>query len=358
MKRASTRSNLKDGARITPLLLAWYDTNARDLPWRAKGGKRAKPYHVWLSEIMLQQTVVKAVIPYFETFIARFPTIDDLARAERDEVLRLWAGLGYYSRARNLHACAQRVVEEHRGQFPKTIEGLKKLPGIGVYTAGAIAAIAFGKPEAAIDGNVERVMARLYAIDVPVAEAKSFIREKTEALIPEDRPGDFAQALMDLGATICIPKAPRCAQCPLTKQCKAHKANEATLFPVRVAKKAKPQKYGAAFVVRRKDGAMLLVDRPDKGLLGGMTGVPTSEWVETPFDEALLIDSAPVKARWKKHDQQVIHVFTHFSLTLTIYAAEIVHNVALKAPYRWSSANGPEGEALPTLFRKVIKAVS
>ena len=163
---------------------------------------------------------------------------------------------------------------------------------------------------------------------------------------------------MDLGATICIPKAPRCGQCPLVKQCKAHKANEATLYPMRVTKKAKPQKYGAAFVVRRKDGAMLLIDRPDKGLLGGMTGVPTSEWVEIPFDETILTESAPVKARWKRYDQQVKHVFTHFSLTLTVYAAEITQNVAVTAPYRWSSTNGPEGEALPTLFRKVIKAVS
>lgn len=342
---------------VTPLLLSWYDQNARDLPWRARGRKRAKPYHVWLSEIMLQQTVVKAVIPYFETFIARFPTIEDLARAERDEILRLWAGLGYYSRARNLHACAQRIVEEHNGQFPNTIDALRNLPGIGAYTAGAIAAIAFGKPEAAIDGNVDRVMSRLYTIDVPIAEAKALIRKKTETLIPEDRPGDFAQALMDLGATICIPKAPRCGQCPLAKQCKAHKAGEALLYPVRPIKKPKPKRYGAAFVLRRKDGAMLLVDRPDKGLLGGMTGVPTSEWINTQIDDTLLIESAPVKAQWKKHDQNVVHVFTHFALTLKIYSAQITQSMAVKAPYRWSSANGPEGEALPTLFRKVIAAV-
>jgi A/G-specific adenine glycosylase len=354
MKRSDTGRNHKIGAKPTERLLEWYDAYARALPWRMTGGKRADPYRVWLSEIMLQQTVVKTVIPYFETFVARFPTIDDLARAERDEVLRLWAGLGYYSRARNLHACAQKIVSEHQSQFPKSIEALKKLPGIGAYTAGAIASIAFNQKEAAIDGNVERVITRLYALDRPVTELKDVIRKKVEALIPEDRPGDFAQAMMDLGATICIPKAPRCSLCPIMKNCAAFKAGEPTLYPVRQVKKAKPHRYGAAFILKRMDGAVLLEDRPDQGLLGGMTGVPTSPWQELELEEDVILNSAPVKGRWQKLEGVVTHVFTHFHLTLSVYHADAPKTMKIKSSHRWSSSNGPEGEALPTVFRKVI----
>jgi len=354
MKRSGTGRNHKTGAKPTERLLDWYDAHQRVLPWRMTRGKQPDPYRVWLSEIMLQQTVVKTVIPYFETFIARFPTIDDLARAERDEVLRLWAGLGYYSRARNLHACAQKIVSEHQSRFPKTITDLKKLPGIGAYTAGAIASIAFHQKEAAIDGNVERVITRLYALPQPVSELKDDIRKKVEALIPDDRPGDFAQAMMDLGATICIPKAPRCSLCPLMKNCSAFKAGDPIRYPVKQAKKAKPHRHGAAFLLRRSDGAVLLEDRPDQGLLGGMTGVPTTAWQERVLDEQTLLQSAPMKARWQKLESVVTHVFTHFHLTLSVYHADAPKSLKIKPPHRWSSANGPEGEALPTIFRKVI----
>ena len=354
MKRSRTGRNHRAVPKITESLLQWYDAHARALPWRMTRGQKPDPYRVWLSEIMLQQTVVKTVIPYFETFVARFPTIDDLARAERDEVLRLWAGLGYYSRARNLHACAQNIVNEHQSRFPKALDALKKLPGIGAYTAGAIASIAFNQKEAAIDGNVERVITRLHAFEQPVSEIKNVIREKVEALIPADRPGDFAQAMMDLGATICIPKAPRCISCPLAKYCAACKAGEPTLYPVKPVKKAKPRRYGAAFLLYRSDGAVLLEDRPDHGLLGGMTGVPTSAWLEAVSHEDVLLQSAPVNARWQKREDVVTHVFTHFQLTLTLYRADASKTTTIKPPYRWSSANGPQGEALPTLFRKVI----
>jgi len=354
MKPSSTGRNHKTGGKITVRLLDWYDAHQRALPWRMTGGKRADPYRVWLSEIMLQQTVVKTVIPYFESFIKRFPTIDDLARADRDDVLRLWAGLGYYSRARNLHACAQKIVSDHKSHFPKTITDLKKLPGIGAYTAGAIAAIAFNQKEAAIDGNVERVITSLYALSQPVSEIKDDIRKKVEALIPENRPGDFAQAMMDLGATICIPKAPRCSLCPLVKNCAAFKAGESTNYPVKQAKKAKPHRFGAAFLLRRADGAVLLEDRPDQGLLGGMTGVPTSAWQEIVLEEEMLLQSAPVKARWRKLEDIVTHVFTHFHLTLSVYHADAPNTLKIQPTHRWSSANGPEAEALPSVFRKVI----
>ena len=359
MKRQGNIINHKDRSpkSISPLsarLLDWYDHNARVLPWRSARGERADPYRVWLSEIMLQQTVVKAVIPYFETFVSAFPSVKHLAQADREDVLRLWAGLGYYSRARNLYACAQMVVERHAGRFPDEVEALRALPGIGAYTAGAIAAIAFGKPEAAIDGNVERVVSRLDAIKTALPLSKPAIRARVEALIPNDRPGDFAQALMDLGATICIPKNPRCDICPWTKTCKARAEGEPTLYPLKAPKIKKPQRYGAAFVARRKDGAVLVLTRPDKGLLGGMTGVPTTEWTASQPDEAALHAAMPFQAPWKKRAVPVTHVFTHFALSLDVYDAAIAQSKKAPPAHRWSSANGPEGEALPTLFRKVV----
>lgn len=344
--------------RPSPLsarLLAWYDRNARVLPWRAARGERADPYRVWLSEIMLQQTVVKAVIPYFEAFVSTFPSVRHLAQADREEVLRLWAGLGYYSRARNLYACAQAVVEHHDAAFPDTVEDLLKLPGIGAYTAGAIAAIAFGKPAAAIDGNVERVVSRLDAIKTALPLSKPAIRVRTEALVPEDRAGDFAQALMDLGATICTPKNPHCDLCPLAEHCQARVEGNPALYPIKAPKVKKPQRYGAAFVARRKDGAVLVLTRPDKGLLGGMTGLPTTEWTASKPDETALQSAMPFKAAWTKRDAPVTHVFTHFALTLDVYVVEMGQSVKAPKAHRWSSANGPEGEALPTLFRKVVR---
>ena len=329
-------------------LLDWYDHNARVLPWRAAVGERADPYRVWLSEIMLQQTGVKTVIPYFEAFTTRFPTVEDMARAERDEVLRLWAGLGYYSRARNLHACAVEVVERHGGRFPDTVEGLLGMPGIGAYTAGAIASIAFGRRVVAVDGNVERVLSRVYQVEEALPKARPIITRLAQDLVPE-RAGDFAQSLMDLGATICTPKNPACGLCPWAKECGARKAGTMLDYPKKLAKKAKQMRYGAAFVARRADGAVLIGTRPEKGLLGGMVEVPNSAWTVEPVDAL----EPPLQAEWR-HCGSVDHVFTHFPLRLAVYAAEVGMKVKAPEPYRWSSPNGPEGEALPTLFRKVL----
>ena len=333
-------------------LLDWYDRNRRVLPWRAQPGEVADPYRVWLSEIMLQQTGVKTVIPYFEAFTTRFPSVEAMAHAERDEVLRLWAGLGYYSRARNLHACAVEVVERHGGRFPDSVDALLKLPGIGDYTAGAIAAIAYGQHVVAVDGNVERVISRLYKVEEAMPKARPTIKRLTQALVPE-RAGDFAQGLMDLGATICTPKNPVCGLCPLAQGCGARKAGTMLDYPRKVAKKAKVMRYGAAFVVRRVDGAVLIGTRPEKGLLGGMVEVPNSEWT----GEAVTELKPPLAVSWRKCGT-VDHVFTHFPLRLEVYAAAVGMEVAAPAPYRWSSPNGPDGEALPTLFRKVLEVVN
>jgi len=332
-------------------LLDWYDRNRRVLPWRSPPGEQADPYRVWLSEIMLQQTGVKTVIPYFEAFTTRFPTVEDMARAERDEVLRLWAGLGYYSRARNLHACAIEVVERHDGRFPDSVEALLKLPGIGAYTAGAIASIAFGRRVVAVDGNVERVLSRVYEVEEALPKARPLITRLAEDLVPE-RAGDFAQSLMDLGATICTPKNPACGLCPWSKECGARKAGTMLDYPKKLAKKAKRMRYGAAFVVRRTDGAVLIGTRPEKGMLGGMVEVPNSDWTMEPVAELAPL-APPLQAEWR-HCGSVDHVFTHFPLRLEVYVADVGMKVKAPEPYRWSSPNGPEGEALPTLFRKVL----
>ena len=329
-------------------LLDWYDRNRRVLPWRAQPGEVADPYRVWLSEIMLQQTGVKTVIPYFEAFTTRFPSVEAMARAEREEVLRLWAGLGYYSRARNLHACAVEVVERFGGRFPDTVEGLLSLPGIGAYTAGAIASIAFGRRVVAVDGNVERVLSRVYQVEQALPKARPIITRLAEDLVPE-RAGDFAQGLMDLGATICTPKNPACGLCPWVAECGARKAGTMLDYPKKLAKKAKLMRYGAAFVVRRADGAVLIGTRPEKGLLGGMVEVPNSDWMPEPV-EAM---TPPLQAEWR-HCGSVDHVFTHFPLRLEVYAADVGMGVLAPEPCRWSSPNGPDGEALPTLFRKVL----
>ncbi|MFL5235780.1 MAG: A/G-specific adenine glycosylase, partial [Microvirga sp.] len=259
-------------------LLAWYDRHRRDLPWRAKAGVPPDPYRVWLSEIMLQQTTVAAVKPFYERFLQRFPTVARLAEAPVEEVMQAWAGLGYYSRARNLHACAKAVAEGHGGRFPDTEAGLRRLPGIGAYTAAAIAAIAFDRPAAAVDGNVERVVSRLFLVETPLPKAKPAIRDLAEALVPAGRPGDFAQALMDLGATICTPKRPACALCPWMRPCRARAEGLQEAFPRKTPKAEGAVRRGAVFVALRADGAVLLRTRPPEGLLGGMAEPPTSAW--------------------------------------------------------------------------------
>ncbi|MGA0598931.1 A/G-specific adenine glycosylase [Enterovirga sp. CN4-39] len=334
-------------------LLCWYDRHRRDLPWRARPGETPDPYRVWLSEIMLQQTTVTAVRPYFAAFLQRFPTVEALAAAPSEAVMSAWAGLGYYSRARNLHACAQAVVGQHGGSFPDTEEGLRKLPGIGAYTAGAIAAIAFDRPAAAVDGNVERVVSRLFRVDEPMPAAKASIRALTQDLVPVDRPGDFAQALMDLGATICTPKRPACALCPWMRPCRARQAGLQESYPVKAPKREGVLRRGAAFVAVRPDGAILLRTRPPKGLLGGMAEVPTSEW-RSDYDPAKAILDAPFEARWRRAAGVVRHVFTHFPLELSVFVGRAAAAAAAPEGMRWAGRDELAAEPLPNVMKKVL----
>ncbi|MBO6719027.1 MAG: A/G-specific adenine glycosylase [Rhizobiaceae bacterium] len=336
------------------LLLAWYDRHARVLPWRQPPGEAvADPYRVWLSEIMLQQTTVEAVKPYFRKFLERWPDVAALAAAGTDDVMKAWAGLGYYSRARNLKKCADAVASEHGGEFPGTFDELLKLPGIGRYTAAAIAAIAYGKPEPVVDGNVERVVSRLFAIATPLPQAKAEITEAVRKMLPAERPGDFAQAMMDLGATICTPRRPACLPCPLNEGCAALRDGDPEHYPVKPLKAERPARRGAAFVAVRTDGAVLLRKRPERGLLGGMAEVPTTAWTARSDGETGL-DAAPFPADWHKAGS-ASHVFTHFSLELTVYRAEIDVMNAPKGHW-WSTRDDLLGEALPTVMKKVIEA--
>ncbi|GAB1715263.1 MAG: A/G-specific DNA-adenine glycosylase [Nitrobacter sp.] len=342
-------------------LLAWYDRNRRRLPWRALPGEAADPYRVWLSEIMLQQTTVKAVGPYFEKFLARWPDIDAMATASLDDVFRMWAGLGYYSRARNLHACAVAVRRDHGGAFPDTEEGLRALPGIGAYTAAAIAAIAFGRHTMPVDGNIERVVSRLFAVGEPLPKAKPRIRDLAATLLGESRSGDgksragdSAQALMDLGATICTSKKPACALCPLGDDCIARLRGDQETFPRKTPKKAGELRRGAAFVVTRGDD-LLVRTRPTKGLLGGMTEVPTSDWLAAQ-DDAAARKQAPLigAARWRRKTGTVTHVFTHFPLELAVYTATATARTRAPEGMRWTPIATLKDEAFPNLMRKVI----
>jgi A/G-specific adenine glycosylase len=338
-------------------LLAWYDRHARRLPWRVgpkerQCGVRPDPYRVWLSEIMLQQTTVKAVAPYFQRFVARWPRVRDLAAAEETEIMAAWAGLGYYSRARNLIACGRAVAARPGARFPEAAEELARLPGIGAYTSAAIAAIAFDEPVAVIDGNVERVIARLFAIDAPFPGAKPMIREKLRPIVPEHRTGEFAEALMDLGATICTPKRPVCSLCPWSEPCVARREGRQLELPVKAAKEPRPTRYGTAFVVRRADGAILLRRRPPRGLLGGMSEVPGTDWQEAPEPRR----SRPMAAEWSALAVPVEHVFTHFSLRLSIERAEVRADVPTPTGHWWAPAPTLAEEALPSVMKKAIEA--
>ncbi len=326
--------------KLRKTLLAWYDSNGRELAWRVRGG-RADPYRVWLSEIMLQQTGAATVGPYFEKFLALFPTLEALAAAPREAVLEAWAGLGYYSRARNLHAAGQLLAANG---FPDSEAGWRALPGVGPYTAAAIAAIAFERPTNVVDGNVERVIARLRAVEIPLPAAKRELRALAGELVAPERPGDWAQALMDLGATICTPKAPRCPLCPWRGACAAHARGAPEAYPRRTARVARPQRFGVAFVLRR--GAQLwLVRRPDKGLLGGMAGLPTTSWENTAWAPVPALDYAPAIAAWERLGA-VRHVFTHFALTLDVYSAS-----GEAAGEGWWG----DTKALPTVFKKAAQ---
>jgi A/G-specific adenine glycosylase len=337
------------------LLLDWYDRHRRRLPWRPLPGEKADPYRVWLSEIMLQQTGVKTVGPYFEKFLARWPGIDALGRGSLDDVLRMWAGLGYYSRARNLHACAVAVLRDHGGAFPDTEQGLQALPGIGPYTAAAIAAIAFGRRTMPVDGNIERVVSRLFAVEEPLPQAKPLIKQLAATLLGDSRAGDSAQALMDLGSSICTPKKPACALCPLNDGCTARARGEQETYPHKAVKKTGALRRGAAFVVTRGD-ELLVRTRLEKGLLGGMTEVPGSNWLAAQDDKAAL-KQAPALAgisRWHRKAGIVTHVFTHFPLELVVYTASVPARTRAPGDMRWVPMATLRDEALPNVMRKVI----
>jgi A/G-specific adenine glycosylase len=336
-----------------PAVLAWYDRNARALPWRVPPAERASgikpdPYRIWLSEVMLQQTTVTAVRKYFERFTSLWPTVFDLAAAPLEAVLVEWAGLGYYARARNLHACAIAVVRDHGGVFPTTSEGLQTLPGVGAYTSAAIAAICFDEPVAVLDGNLDRVLARYCALPVPVRQAKDELRATLQASVPA-RAGDFAQAMMDLGATICAPRNALCMLCPIQPGCAAAQAGDPTIYPVKSLKAERPVRKGHAYVMTDGDGDVYLQTRADKGLLAKMTEVPTSHWGADLGEPAY-----PVAADWR-HRGQIVHVFTHFRLELEVWSAAIANAQSLDGGW-WAEPRALKGEALPTLFRKVLAA--
>ncbi|MDO6480460.1 A/G-specific adenine glycosylase [Shimia thalassica] len=304
------------------VLLEWYDHHARKMPWRVSPKDRANgvipdPYRIWLSEIMLQQTTVAAVKDYFERFTKRWPTVRDLADAQDEDVMAEWAGLGYYARARNLLKCARVVANEKGGVFPDTVNALLELPGVGPYTAGAVSAIAFDKSSVVVDGNVERVMARLYDVHTPLPAAKPELTALAESVTPLERAGDYAQAVMDLGATICTPRNPACGICPWRPACQARLAGTAVDLPKKTPKKPKPIRFGVVYITRRVDGALLLERRPDKGLLGGMLGWPGSEWLENEAPK----HQAPIRAEWKTLNGEARHTFTHFHLRLTVKTA-------------------------------------
>lgn len=336
---------------VRAALLGWYDAHARGLPWRVApreraAGARPDPYRVWLSEVMLQQTTVPHAAPYFLDFTRRWPTVGDLAAVDDGDLMAAWAGLGYYARARNLLACARAVAGGHEGVFPDTEGALLALPGVGAYTAAAVAAIAFDRPANVVDGNVERVMARLFALEAPLPAAKPALKRLAASLVREDRPGDWAQALMDLGATVCRPRAPLCDRCPVSFACEGLKTGAPERYPIKTKKAARPRRRGAVFLLRDAQGRVALERRPDKGLLGGMLGLPTSAWDEAGAGA----EAAPVRADWRARGE-VEHVFTHFSLTLTVFEA------AGAGDFVWLTPKAA-AQALPSVFRKVLTLIS
>jgi A/G-specific adenine glycosylase len=338
-------------SRLRKPLLAWYDAHARDLPWRVRpteraAGQRANPYRVWLSEIMLQQTTVPHATPYFLSFTRRWPTVSALAAADDGEVMAAWAGLGYYARARNLIACARFVSGKLGGVFPDTEDGLRSLPGVGPYTAAAIAAIAFDRAANVVDGNVERVMARLFAVETPLPGAKPELKRLAEGLVTADHPGDWAQALMDLGAMVCTPSSPACLTCPAAQFCQARATGAPETYPRRDAKPDRPRRHGVAYVLTSGD-RVALVRRPAKGLLGGMLSLPTSDWRERPWSDAEAIAAAPIVAAWKPAGE-IRHVFTHFALDLRVFRVEDDWSNAI-----WTPRAGLE--VMPSVFLKAAR---
>ncbi|MFY9287772.1 MAG: A/G-specific adenine glycosylase [Alphaproteobacteria bacterium] len=332
------------------MLLRWYDQYRRILPWRALPGVIPDPYPVWLSEIMLQQTTVAAVGPYYQKFLKRWPTIHHLAKAPLNQVLQMWAGLGYYRRAHSLHECAKHICANWNGRFPETYESLLLLPGFGPYTAAAVGAIAFNQRTNVVDGNVERVMARIFAVRTPLPQAKLKLRDLAAGLLPKARYGDYAQALMDLGATICTPRNPKCDLCPWNKSCQARALGIQEKLPRREKAKARPIRQTLAFIVVNRKNEILLRQRPKTGLLGGMMEVPSSEWREELISAKTQKD-APVKARWKVLPGHVQHVFTHFELNISVAIAATTKPVKGK----WVALHRLDKEALPSVMRKIIR---
>jgi len=336
-------------------LLDWYDRHRRVMPWRAAAGERPDPYRVWLSEIMLQQTTVATVGPYFRAFVERWPTVEALADADLDDVLRAWAGLGYYARARNLHRCARAVAELHGGNFPNDRAGLESLPGIGAYTSAAIGAIAFDLPLVPVDGNVERVMSRLRMIETPLPQSKDLIRAAADRFADADRPGDFAQALMDLGATVCTPKKPKCLTCPWRSACAARIAGIAETLPAKQPKKERPTRRALAFWTVGPNGEVLLRRRPERGLLGGMMEIPSSDWVEGPLDLDAALAKAPLTPKgggWEILPGIVRHTFTHFHFEITVAAARSARESWAGV---WVPVDKLGDHALPTVMRKIAR---
>ncbi|MDC1062717.1 A/G-specific adenine glycosylase [Hellea sp.] len=334
-------------------LLAWYDLNGRTLPWRLRpedklAGKVADPYSVWLSEIMLQQTTIAHATPYWERFISEFPTVSDLADSKRERIMTMWSGLGYYARARNLHKCAQLIRDQYSGFFPKNESELLKLPGIGPYAAAAIAAICFDEPTNIVDGNVERVISRIFKIEDPLPKYRNIYRNKAGDLAPIDRPGDYGQALMDLGSTICTPKSPKCTECPWEAFCAAKKVGAQVIYPIKVKKNKIMTRYGAVFILIN-NGAVFIKQRPDNGLLGGMMGFPSTPWDENKIQS---IKSAPVNKNWEKCPELVFHTFSHFKLELEVYRAQgaLDDNQGI-----WADIENIGSYALPTVMLKAFK---
>ena len=341
--------------RIRAALFAWYDAHARALPWRVgpadhARGVRPDPYRVWLSEVMLQQTTVPHAASYFLDFTRRWPTVAALAAAPETDVMAAWAGLGYYARARNLIACARAVADDHGGRFPETEEGLLALPGVGPYTAAAVAAIAFDRPANVVDGNVERVMARLFAVEEPLPASKRELKALAAGLVAAERPGDWAQALMDLGATVCRPKAPLCERCPIAFACSALATGDPEPYPRKSAKAERPRRHGAAYVLTHA-GKVALERRPPKGLLGGMLGLPTTDWRGAPLADAEARRAAPARVDWRPR-APVEHVFTHFSLTLRVWRGEAA---SADADLIWLPIE-EAAQALPSVFLKALRA--
>ena len=347
---AVKQKKVKRTTVVPETLLAWYDLHRRAMPWRALRGEKADPYRVWLSEVMLQQTTVATVGAYFLKFIQRWPTLDDLAAASLDDVLRMWAGLGYYRRARMLHQGAQKLRDEHNGVFPLDEKALLALPGFGPYTAAAVTAIAFDKPANVVDGNVERVIARIFALQEPMPKAKPALRAAAATLVPQKRAGDYAQALMDLGATICTPRSPQCEKCPWQDACQARALGIQETLPRRVKAKPKPTRRAVAFVLFNPKGEILIRRRAETGLLAGMMEVPSTPWQEGAMPTLAEAQThAPKATKWEIRSGIVTHVFTHFTFEISVAVGRG------SGRGQWMPLPDIDREALPSVMKKIIR---